>query len=72
MTNPAQKFSDTDYPAITCDRIDSSMSAPVDYLKGCAWLCGDIGPVCTRPQLDNAVCVCGHYGDCHLTVRFEL
>lgn len=70
MSNPTLHFDDNHYPAI--DRIDSSMSTPVDYLKDCTYVCGDIGPVCTRPQQDHPVCECGHYADCHVTVRVTL
>lgn len=67
-------FEDSDYPAIECDCIDSSMSANVDYLKGCAWMCGKL-PVCACGDFvePSLYCrKCGHEVDCHQTVRVVL
>lgn len=67
MNKPALHFDDQHYPAITCDHIDSSMSAPVDYLKGCTWMCGKL-PVCACGDFvsPSVYCrKCGHEVGCH-------
>ena len=69
MSNPAESFTDADYPPVPCNCLDSLISAPI----ASHWLCGGDTAVCATHVGAGVFCTgCGHESDCHETVRFEL